>query len=137
MASFVADASVCLPWCFADEATPYTESLLLRLAQGEAAAVAAHWPLEVLNATLQAVRRGRVSLESARIFMESLASMHILIDDSRELSRLNAIRQLAERHRLTAYDAAYLELALRLSLPLATLDKELKTAAVAENVALI
>jgi len=59
-AGFVADASATLPWCFEDEATAATEALLERLRAGEPAIEPAHWPTEVMNALIMAVRRGRI-----------------------------------------------------------------------------
>ena len=63
MSDFVADASATLPWCFEDEATPCTESLLERLRVGESAVVPAHWPTEVMNGLVVAMRRGRIDHE--------------------------------------------------------------------------
>jgi predicted nucleic acid-binding protein len=137
MAVFIPDASVSLGWCFSDEATPYTEALLDRLIGGEEVAVPSHWPLEVLNGVIQARRKGRVTEQTVQWYFSSLVSFHIVIDAQPGFQRLIAIRELAERHRLTSYDAAYLELAMRLNLPLATLDEELRRAAQAENVPLI
>jgi predicted nucleic acid-binding protein len=137
MAVFIPDASVSLGGCFSDEDTPYTEALLDRLVDGEEVAVPPHWPLEILNGVIQAKRKGRVSEPAAQSFFASLFSFHIVIDAENGFLRLDAIRGLAERHRLTSYDAAYLELAMRLRLPLATLDEELRKAAQAENVPLI
>jgi predicted nucleic acid-binding protein len=137
MAVFVADASVSLAWCFADEATPYTEALLDRLIAGEEVAVPSHWPLEVLNGLIQAKRRARVTEDIILRFPSSLLSFQIVIDAEPALSRLSAIREIAERNRLTSYDAAYLKLAIRLNLPLATLDRALQAAAKAENGSLV
>jgi len=137
MATFIPDASVSLGWCFSDETTPYTEALLDRLINGEEAAVPPHWPLEILNGVIQAKRKGRVTEPTVQRFFSSLISFHIVVDAERGFLELDAIRDLAERHRLTSYDAAYLELAIRLNLPLATLDAELRKAAQAEGVPLL
>ena len=137
MAVFVPDASVSLGWCFSDEATPYTDALLDRLIAGEEVAVPSHWPLEILNGVIQAKRKGRVTEQTVEGFLSSLISFQIVVDAEQGFLRLRAIRELAERHQLTSYDAAYLELAIRLGLPLATLDGALQRAARAENVALI
>jgi hypothetical protein len=59
--AFVIDASATLPWRFEDEATPWTEALLDRIEGGEEVVVPAHWPLEVMNGLLMAVRRGRIT----------------------------------------------------------------------------
>ena len=137
MAVFVVDASVSLAWAFADEATEHTENLLDRLTAGEEVAVPSHWPLEVLNGLIQAKKKNRISEQSVQAFLASLTSFQIAVDAERGYLRLLAIRELAERQRLTAYDAAYLELALRLNLPLATLDSDLRKAASAEHVPLL
>jgi len=63
MPGFVADASATLPWCFAEEATPVTEALLDRAQAGEEVLVPAHWPTEVMNGLVMAVRRGRIGGE--------------------------------------------------------------------------
>ncbi len=137
MARFIADASVVLAWRFADEATPFTEALLDRMAQGEETAVPANWPLEILNGLIQGKRKGRVSEMEIQRFIADLSSFHIVIDSDNSFSRLAFIRHLAERNQLTSYDAAYLELAKRLGLPLASLDQDLVRAAEAEGVAVI
>ena len=136
MATFVVDASATLPWCFADEATDATNALLARLKTGDAALVPGHWPTEVANALLIAVRRGRINLQDAQQFLEDLDALPIRIDPTTpKLARLH-IMPLAEKHMLTIYDAAYLELALRQSVPLATLDDDLRKAAIASGVSL-
>ena len=137
MAVFAVDASLSLGWAFSDEATEYTEGLLDRLAAGEEVAVPSHWPLEVLNGLIQAKKRRRISEEGVQSFIASLASFQIVIDAERDYLHLHSIRDLAERHGLTSYDAAYLELAIRLSLPMATLDTALRKASAAEHVPLV
>ena len=129
MAGFIPDVSVTLPWRFEDEATPWTESLLERIKEGEGAVVPAHWPLEVLNALLIAQRRARVTAEQIREFLEDLAVLPIRIEPPRSSAAWPPLVVLAHQHRLTAYDAAYLELAQYSGLPLATLDRDLQKAA--------
>jgi predicted nucleic acid-binding protein len=129
MAGFIPDASAALPWCFEDEATPWTESLLNRLAVGERIVVPAHWPLEVTNGLLMAIRRGRVTGEKVRRFIEDLKGLALRIEPPLSPMFWPGVLETAEQHRLTAYDAAYLELARRTGLPLATLDGDLQTAA--------
>jgi len=129
MAVFIPDASVALAWRFADEATPYTESLLDRLAKGEEVAVPSNWPLEVINGLIQAKRKARVSEIEIQRFIADLSSFYIVVDADHSFSRLGAVRDIAERHGLTSYDAAYIELAMRLNLPLASLDLDLLAAA--------
>ena len=137
MASFVIDASATLPWCFDDEATAYTEGLLNRCAAGEEVMVAAIWPLEITNGLLYAHRRGRVMAERVEQFLTQILRFRIQVEPCATQQAVRDVRQLAQTHKLTAYDAAYLELARRFQLPLATLDQELITAAQATGVRLI
>jgi predicted nucleic acid-binding protein len=137
MASFVIDASATLPWCFDDEATVYTEGLLNRCAAGEEVMVASVWPLEITNGLLYAQRRGRVTAERVEQFLTQILRFRIQVEPFTTQQAVRDVRQLAQTHQLTAYDAAYLELALRFQLPLATLDTELITAANATGVRLI
>lgn len=131
------DASSTLPWCFPDEATPWTETLLDRLAGGEPALVPAHWPTEVMNGLVMAMRRGRVSLDKVQEFVEVLSDLPLQIETAHPPQTWPPILALAQRHRLSAYDAAYLELARRENLPLATLDGDLQVAARADGVSLL
>lgn len=137
MAGFVIDASATLPWRFEDEATPWTEALLDRVEGGEEVRVPAHWPLEIANTLLVARRRGRVTSAQVSEFVDDLASLPIRIEPPSAPAEWPAILALAEKYRLTAYDAAYLELVERTGLPLATLDRELRQAAEAEGVPLV
>jgi predicted nucleic acid-binding protein len=137
MPGFIPDASATLPWCFEDEATPSTESLLNRAATGERIVVPTHWPLEVTNGLLMAVRRGRVPRDKVRRFIEDLQSLSIHIEPPLPPNLWIRVLEMAELHRLTAYDAAYLELAQRTGLPLATLDEELHRAADTARVQLL
>lgn len=122
MAGFVIDASATLPWRFEDEATLWTEALLDRVMGGEEVRVPAHWPLEVANTLLTAFGSGRVTTEQVTEFIEDLIALPIRIEPPSDPTHWRAIFVLARTHRLTAYDAAYLELAVRTGLPLATLD---------------
>jgi predicted nucleic acid-binding protein len=94
------------------------------------------WPLEVANVLLNGERRKRSTQAQAAKFLQSLAAMPITADDETNLHAWNATLNLARAHNLSAYDAAYLELAMRRSLPLATLDEKLKAAALAVGVTL-
>ncbi|MGH9430784.1 MAG: type II toxin-antitoxin system VapC family toxin [Terriglobia bacterium] len=127
MAAFEVDAPASLPWCFGDEATTATNALLARLRTGDEAIVPAHWLLELANALLIAVRRKRISSQDTRQFLTDLEFLPIRID-TKNLVR-TAVFPLAEQYGLTLYDAAYLELAIREGLPLATLDHDLRKAA--------
>jgi predicted nucleic acid-binding protein len=129
MPTVVIDASATLPWCFADEATEATNTLLTGLRGGSEAIVPAHWPVEVANALRMGARRGRISSTDVLQFLEDLEVLPIRIDTGdKKLLRVK-LYPLAEQYDLTVYDAAYLELAIRKNLPLATLDLGLLKAA--------
>lgn len=100
------------------------------------AVVPSLWRLEVANGLLGAVRRGRLAVERRDALLEALLEMDIAIDAETDLHAWSGTVRLAEAHGLTAYDAAYLELAQRRRLPLATLDAALAQAAREAGVAL-
>ena len=137
MAVFVIDASATLPWCFADEATAATNAVLTRLRTGDEAIVPAHWPVEVANALLVAVRRQRISPEDAHQFLLDLEFLPIRVEATTKNLVRAGVFPLAEQYGFTVYDAAYLELALREGTPLMTLDKDLRKAAGASGVPLV
>lgn len=128
---FVADCSIVLPWYLEDEKTDYTEMLLDSLLANQVV-VPVLWRLEFTNALLAAVRRKRIS-ETRRQEIVSQAERLPIIFDSYFVP-LTDISNLARDYHLTTYDAAYLELALRQSLPLATLDNQLIEATTKANV---
>lgn len=136
MALFVPDASATLTWFFEDETTNWTEALLARLRLGDEAIVPKHWPVEVANAFLMAIRRGRLAEENAARFFEDLLALPIRVDTVGYDNTFGRVFRLAERYGLTVYDAAYLELAIREGISLATLDDELRSAARAAGVPL-
>jgi predicted nucleic acid-binding protein len=126
--SFVVDNSIALAWCFEDEQTEAIMKLLDRVT--ETGAVAPQlWPIEALNGLLTAERRGRISTTMRQRLASFLQDLPIGIDDETAGRTWTATAQLAEQHLLTAYNATYLELALRLGLPLATSDQSLVIAA--------
>jgi predicted nucleic acid-binding protein len=135
--AFVIDASATLPWRFEDEATPWTEAILSRVEAGEEVFVPALWPLEVVNSLLMAKRKGRVTDAQVSEFLDDLSMLAIRVVAIDKPSDWSAVRSVAAQHRLTAYDAAYLELAQRFGLPLATLDQDLRKAAAAAGAALV
>jgi predicted nucleic acid-binding protein len=137
MAVFVVDASVALAWCFAGEATTWTEGLLERLRQGDRIIVPAHWPAEVANALLMGVRRRRIKSGQPQLLWEELARLPIEKEPALTTAQAKEVLTLGERHGLTVYDAAYLEIARRHQLPLGTLDADLRKAAQAESVPLL
>ncbi|HUQ69662.1 MAG TPA: type II toxin-antitoxin system VapC family toxin [Planctomycetaceae bacterium] len=127
-ATLVIDCSVAMSWCFADEATPQTASVQERLVT-EVAIVPAHWPLEVTNVLAMAERRQRINAADSTEFLNLLGQFAIEVDDQTSNRAFDQILHLARTHGLTTYDAAYLELALRRQLPLASLDVALCRAA--------
>jgi predicted nucleic acid-binding protein len=122
---WVFDASVTVAWCFDDERTPATEALLDRLVARVPAVVPQIWPLEIANVTTLAMRRGRISLAKRLEFLAMLESATIAVDHSAMNWVFREVIQLADKYKLTSYDASYLELAMRSQVPLATLDKDL------------
>jgi predicted nucleic acid-binding protein len=128
VSDFVLDCSVTLPWVFASEATPATDALLDELAAGARAWVPALWHLEVANALLGAQRRGLIDKAGVEGFLATLRAVGIEVDDETMSVAWTRTLALGESYGLTASDAAYLELALRKGLPLATLDASLKRA---------
>ena len=134
MTGFVVDASVAIAWLFEDEATPETEDVLDRLAHEEAHAPGL-WELEVANVVLLAERRGRLSEAASARIVERLRDLPIRLNPNGP--RLHHVLEAGRRYGLTAYDAAYLTLAQQLNLPLATLDRDLATAAGVADVELV
>ena len=130
---FVVDASVAASWLLPDERHVVAEAAYKRIAHEQAVAPALWW-FELRNMLIVNERRGRLdSVKTARA-LRLLRALPVAIDTGVEEDTL---MQLARRHRLTVYDAAYLELALRERLALATLDAALAAAARAEAVSLI
>ena len=125
---FVLDASVVMAWCFGDEEAPYADAVLESLSAREAVAPSV-WPLEVGNVLVAGERRGRLSAASAARFLTLLAGLPIrVVEDSPDIL-LSQVLALAREHGLSTYDASYLSCAMRLGLPLATLDARLAAAA--------
>ena len=129
----VIDASVALAWCFPDEASEYADGVLVAL-DGRTAMVPAVWPVEVANALLVGERRKRIRQPEARRFVELLKGLSILEDGQPFADTVSNILPLAREHDLSAYDAAYLDVAVRHGAPLATLDKALQKAGRAAGV---
>ncbi|HUB33641.1 MAG TPA: type II toxin-antitoxin system VapC family toxin [Bryobacteraceae bacterium] len=138
MSRFVLDNTVTMAWCFDDETTPFTETLLSRLSSlTDSAIVPALWLYEVVNVTGLAVRKGRITEDKARAFLDSLGDLPIEIEDAERARLFTSVMALAGRHKLTAYDASYLELAIRHDLPIAALDNALTKAAREAGVTLV
>jgi predicted nucleic acid-binding protein len=134
--AFVLDASAALPWCFRDEATTETDRLLGLAARGEQFYVPAHWPSEILNGLTRAARRGRLDDPSVERFLRDLLAYNVIVDARPISEQWSEALPLIQQYRLSAYDAAYLALAKRLNIALATFDTQLRLAAQAEGVSL-
>jgi predicted nucleic acid-binding protein len=134
--SMVLDSSVTLAWVYRGETTDAIRQVFIRLSE-DGAWVPGLWKLEVANILQMGVRRKRHDAAFRDATLADLGELPINIDPETDRQAWGATAQLAERHRLTLYDSAYLELSLRRGLPLATLDTELRKAARAEGVALL
>ena len=132
----VLDCSATLAWIYGDETTDAICSLFDQVAD-EGALVPSLWRLEVANALTIGVRRGRIDTPFRAAALRDLALLDIVIDADTDAHAWSATLHLADTHSLTVYDAAYLELALRRSLPLASLDRDLCAAAAKAKVVLL
>ncbi len=130
------DASLALSWYFEDERTAAADALLDQVVNG-GAMVPALWRLEVANAFETAVRRRRIERSFRDKALAELALMPITVDPETDNYALTSSLQLAARCQITLYDAPYLELAPRRTLPLATLDKALGASARALGISLL
>lgn len=128
MKEFVLDCSATLPWVFASEATTDTHGLHAMLVAGGKAWVPALWHLELGNVLLQARRKGRIDQAGIEKFLSTLGLYDIEVDPETMGVAWSKTLALAASYNLTVYDAAYLELALRRGLPLASLDGPLRAA---------
>ncbi|HWL01808.1 MAG TPA: type II toxin-antitoxin system VapC family toxin [Microbacteriaceae bacterium] len=130
--SFVLDASVTLAWFFEDEQTDATQALLQRL-RDEDAVVPSIWMYEVCNQLARAMAKGRVDADQISVIVGTLGDLAIELASPAPIPMIHA----AVRHGLTAYDVAYLEIADARGIPLATLDKRLRTAAAKAGVGVL
>ncbi|MGA9797160.1 MAG: type II toxin-antitoxin system VapC family toxin [Rhizomicrobium sp.] len=135
MSALVIDSSIALSFVLPDEDDEIAKSAM-EIVASRGALAPLHWPLEVANGLLVAQRRQRMDDASRRKSLHDFAALPIELDVETNAFAWNDIGDLAERYRLTAYDAAYLELAMRARLPLATLDNELISAARKARVAI-
>lgn len=136
MTTLVVDCSVTIPWIVEDEATDETEALLDQLTK-TTAKLPAIWSFEVGNFLIQAVRRGRIIEDSFETRLAVLAALPIIVAEPLDTAGIRRVAQLGTAQGLTAYDAAYLDLALREGVPLASLDARLRAAAEARGVAVL
>ena len=123
--SVVIDSSIALTWCFDDEASPQTDRLFERI-RDDGAVVPGLWRLEVGNVLLQAEKRGRITAADAMARLGLIGELPISTDGHTPGRAWRDILTIARAEGLTTYDASYLELAMRLGLPLFTLDGLLK-----------
>lgn len=130
---FVLDASIAACWAFDDEDHPTATRALDQL-RTDHAVVPPLWWYEVRNTLIVNERRGRLTPADTATFLRALSRLRLTIGHEPEEQ---AVLSLARQHRLTVYDASYLELAQRLTLPIATLDKDLRAAARAIGVPLL
>jgi predicted nucleic acid-binding protein len=133
---FVLDCSIAISWCLVDENNDYANCILSMMLDSEAF-VPGIWSLEVANTLVVAERRNRMTQEQSEEAITLLQSLLIQVDTATDENALDSTLKLARQQGLAAYDAAYLELALRLKLPLATLDTRLAEAATRCGVSLL
>jgi predicted nucleic acid-binding protein len=126
---FVADASVAIAWVHPSQATATTQALLAGLADGAIFEVPSLWPIEVANVLLVLRRRGRLTERERKLAADRLRQLPHIVDGDTSGLAFDSLSNLAAKYRLSVYDAAYLELAIRRGLPLATKDGQLAAAA--------
>jgi predicted nucleic acid-binding protein len=134
--SFVLDCSVALAWVFPDEQNDQVDSLAKRLLT-ETAVVPSIWPFEIANVLWVAYRQGRIAKAEIFSIREALLRLPLEIEPVKIEHILSAVLDVSIQHQLTVYDSSYLELSSRLSIPLATLDKKLRKAAMSEEIPLL
>ena len=134
--SLVLDSSVTLAWIYSAETTDAIRQVFDAVADS-GAVVPALWRLEVANSLTVAARRGRIDEELRRAALADLRLLDITIDPDTDTHAWGATLRLADRFPLTVYDAAYLELAQRRTLPLATLDEALRASGTALGIPLL
>ncbi|MGA9475384.1 MAG: type II toxin-antitoxin system VapC family toxin [Terriglobales bacterium] len=137
MSQIVLDASVVLTWCFPDENADLAQLVAGMFKRGDTAIAPSFWPHEVLNALLVGEKRKRISKELVRRFLDDLATLPIALEQFPSGIVFGRIQRLSRAHGLTAYDAAYLDLAQHSGFPLATLDDDLAKACKDASVRLV
>ena len=136
MNAFVLDCSVTMSWALPDEDNRYASAVRTSFGEYEAI-VPSIWALEVANGLLVAERRGRLTRADTAEFLALLGGLPILIDSAEPDRALAEILLLGREQNLSSYDAAYLDLAMREGLPIATLDEPLRKAAQAVGVGIL
>ncbi len=133
---FIADASVAIGWVHPAQATTETAAMLEAIADGATLEVPALWPLEVANALTVLVRRRKLTEDERQIGLRWLRGLRLRIDHEMAALAFSRLSELATTHRLSIYDAVYLELAQRRQLVLGCKDGPLREAAKRSHVAL-
>ena len=134
MAAVVIDASIASAWCFPDEQTDYTTAVFQAVSSSAVDSVAPRlWAYEIRNSVLMGIRRGRISKPDSEQFLISLNDLNVRLS---EPASYDDVFSLAQKHGLTVYDAAYLDIAMQEGLPLASLDRQLIRAAETVGVSL-
>ena len=129
MDRLVVDASMAVAWVHPGQATPQTDALLTQVGEGMTVVVPALWPVETANALLVLERRNKLTAQERAAALGALRSLAFAVDHEMSALAFTGLSQLATEQTLSVYDAAYLELALRLKLPLACKDGPLREAA--------
>jgi predicted nucleic acid-binding protein len=129
IAEFVLDGSLTMAWCFEDEASPQTDEIQDWLTAGARAYVPTLWHLEIANVLWSCERRKRITEADTTQFLAVLSALNITTDHQTEQHAGQTTLGLARRHGLSVYDAAYLELTMRLGLPLGSKDEPLRKVA--------
>ncbi len=137
MDRLVVDASVATAWVHPAQATTQTNALLIQIGQGTRVVVPALWPLEMANVLLVLERRKKLTAEDRATALVALHALAFTLDHEMSVLAFTKLSQLASELALSVYDAAYLELALRLKLPLACKDGPLRDAANRRRVQLV
>jgi predicted nucleic acid-binding protein len=136
--AFVLDNSIAMRWCFDTGAHACADRVLKQLeATGGEAVVPILWRYEVSSVLARAQNSGMLTSQRVAEFLEDLQALNIIIDTESSNRILTDVHQLAVTYHLTTYDAAYLELALRRDIPLATLDTELRQASLAAGLTIL
>lgn len=133
---FVVDASTALAWCFDDEAADDADLILARL-EHEQAMAPSIWPLEIANGLRTAERRGRIELADLARVRDLLLALPVAVEAVDLSTAVGEVGEVARALDLTAYDAAYVVLAARRGLPLATVDERLRRACAASGIELL
>lgn len=128
-AAFVLDASMAFAWVLPSQASSAAEAWLTRVEGGDEAVVPPLWFLEVANGLLVAERRNTIAATDRMLALERLSTLALTIDEAPARDAFGRTSAVAEQQGLSVYDAAYLEVAIRRNLPLATRDRDLRSAA--------